>query len=327
MGRLIATEYVSLDGVFEGPGGGDEFKHSGWTFRIDRGDDGEAFKLDETLDTDALLFGRVTYEGMAAVWPRMSGEFADRWNSIPKFVVSSTLDDVSSWAPTTVIDGQLDTAIPELVDSIDGNIVIHGSGQLVQALLDLQLIDELRLMTFPIVLGSGRRLLRSGDAHRMHLVQTTTVGDGIVISAYEPELHYTVSGTLPAPIEQAWEAWTDPVRYGEWFRAVPGSVVLDVRPGGEWKLTTVGTDPAGTEQLGGRYVEVVPQRRLVMTTRFGDAETSMAMDFEPDGEATTLRISQSSRTRAEHDGGRAGSEMLLSWCADHLAAGRAWAGS
>lgn len=327
MGRLIATEYVSLDGVFEGPGSGEEFEHSGWTFRNDRGDDGSAFKLDETLDTEALLFGRVTYEGMAAVWPHMSGEFADRWNTIPKFVVSSTLRDVSSWGPTTVVDGPLEQAIPELVDSIDGNIVIHGSGQLVQALLDLQLIDELRLMTFPVVLGSGRRLLQSGDAHRMHLVDTMTVGDGIVISTYEPERHYMVTGTLPGPIEQAWDAWTDPVRYGKWFRAVPGSVELDVRPGGEWRLTTLGTDGDDPEHLSGRYVDVEPQRRLVMTTRFGNAETTMVMQFEPDGDKTTLRISQSSRSRAEHDGGRAGSEMLLSWCAEHLAAGRDRVGS
>lgn len=322
MGRLIATEYVSLDGVFEGPGGGDEFEHSGWTFRIDRGDDGNAFKLAETLDTEALLFGRVTYEGMAAVWPHMSGEFADRWNTIPKFVVSTTLRDVSSWAPTTVISGALDEAIPALVDSIDGNIVIHGSGALVRSLLDLQLVDELRLMTFPIALGSGRRLFGAGDAHRMHLIDTTCVGDGIVISRYEPELHYIVTGTLPAPIEQAWAAWTDPVRYGEWFRAVPGSVELDVRPGGEWRLTTAATEGGGTERLGGRYLEVEHQRRLVMTTRFGAAETTMTMEFEPVGAATTLHISQSSRSRAEHDGGRAGSEMLLAWCADHLASGR-----
>jgi uncharacterized protein YndB with AHSA1/START domain/dihydrofolate reductase len=292
---------------------------TGWTFRIDRGDDGTAFKLDETLHTSALLFGRVTYEGMAAVWPHMTGEFADRWNTIPKFVVSSTLDDVSSWSPTSVLNGPLDEVIPALVDSVDGNVVIHGSGQLVQALLDLQLVDELRLMTFPIVLGSGRRLLSGGDAHRMHLVDTKVVGDGITISTYEPELQYTVSGSLPAPVEQAWEAWTDPAQFGTWFRAVPDSVELDVRPGGEWRLTMAGTDGDEAEHLAGRYLEVEPQRRLVMTTRFGDTETTMAMEFEADGDSTTLRISQKSRSRAEHDGGRAGSEILLSWCADHLA--------
>jgi uncharacterized protein YndB with AHSA1/START domain/dihydrofolate reductase len=319
MGRLIATEYVSLDGVFEGPGGGDEFEHSGWTFRIDRGDAGNAFKLDETMETDALLFGRTTYRGMAEVWPHMTGEFADRWNTLPKFVVSSTLRDGSSWTPTTVLTGPLDETIPALVESIDGNIVIHGSGQLVRALLDLQLIDELRLMTFPVVLGSGRRLLESGHIHRMWLVDTTIVGDGIVISTYEPELHYTVSADFPAPVERVWHAWTDPVSYGEWFRAVPGSVDLDVRPGGEWRLDSAGTDGEGPERLSGRYLEVEPHCRLVMTARFGEAETTMTIDFEPDGDQTTLRISQDSRQRAEHEGGRAGSELLLGWCAEYLA--------
>lgn len=243
MGRLIITEYISLDGVFEGPGGGDEFAHSGWTFRIDRSDDGDAYKLDETRNTSALLFGRVTYDGMAAVWPHMDGEFADLWNSMPKFVVSSTLTD-PDWNNTTVIDADLARSIPEMLAQVDGDLVVHGSGTLVRALLDLELVDELRLMTFPIVLGSGRQLFGPADSpHRMHLRDIRTVGDGITITTYTPELTYRVHHNMPADLDTVWHAWTDPDEYGAWFGAVPGSVELDVRPGGDWHLTTTSTTP------------------------------------------------------------------------------------
>src|SRR5438128_367267 len=106
MGRIVVTEFVSLDGVMEAPGGGEDFKHSGWTFKINRGQEGDKFKLDETLHTEALLLGRVTYEGFAAAWPSMKGEFADKFNSMPKYVVSSTLKK-AGWNNSTVLKGDV----------------------------------------------------------------------------------------------------------------------------------------------------------------------------------------------------------------------------
>src|SRR5213080_4902566 len=155
--KLFVTEFVSLDGVMEDPGGAEDFKYGGWTFEIDRGDEGNKFKLDETLEADALLLGRVTYEGFAEAWPSREGEFADKFNNMPKYVVSSKLKD-PDWNNSTVLEGDLAEAVSRLREEHDGDIVVHGSGQLVQALLEDDLVDELRLMVFPVVLGSGRRL-------------------------------------------------------------------------------------------------------------------------------------------------------------------------
>ena len=186
MGKLVVTEYISLDGVIEAPGGGEDFVHAGWTFRITRGPEGDAFKLDETRNSDALLFGRVTYEGMAAVWPQMDGEFADLFNNLPKFVVSDTLSD-ASWNNTEVLTGDLRANIENVKGRFAGDIVVHGSARLVQALLELDLVDELRLMLFPIVLGSGKRLFADANsAKRLGLTSSTTVGDGIAVLTYVP---------------------------------------------------------------------------------------------------------------------------------------------
>lgn len=185
MGTLIVTEFVTLDGVAEGPGGGESFEHAGWTFRINRGEDGDAFKLDETRDTAALLFGRKTYEGMAAVWPKMTGEYADMWNSVPKYVVSSTLKD-PEWNNTTVLDGDVAKDVKRIVEEIDGYVVIHGSITLVNELLRCGLVDELRLMTFPVILGSGRRLISPSETPgNWKLKSVQSVGDGIVITTYQ----------------------------------------------------------------------------------------------------------------------------------------------
>src|SRR6476469_6922949 len=154
MGRIVITEFVSLDGVMEAPGGGEGFKYDGWTFEIERGDDGNQFKLDETMSSAALLLGRRTYEGFAAAWPEREGEFADRFNSMPKYVVSSTLRD-PSWTNTTVLSGQVADAVRRLKKQESGDVVVHGSCQLVQALIENDLVDELRLMVFPVVLGTG----------------------------------------------------------------------------------------------------------------------------------------------------------------------------
>src|ERR671936_2633922 len=184
MGRIVVTEFVSLDGVMEDPGGAEDFRYGGWTFEIDRGEEGNKFKLDETLDSEALLLGRVTYEGFAAAWPSRQGEFAEKFNSMPKYVVSSTLRS-PEWNNTTVLDGDVVGSVSRLRDELTGNIVVHASGRLVQALLEHDLVDELRLMVFPVVLGSGKRLFgETNDKKRLHLVDSQTVGDGVTILIY-----------------------------------------------------------------------------------------------------------------------------------------------
>jgi dihydrofolate reductase len=186
LGRIVVTEFVSLDGVMEDPGGAEGFKYGGWSFEIPRGEEGDTFKLDETLGTEALLLGRVTYEGFAAAWPSREGEFADKFNSMPKYVVSSTLKE-PEWNNSTVLDGDVVKAVSKLRQEQDGDIVVHGSAQLVQALLEHDLVDELRLMVFPVVLGSGKRLFGdTSDKKRLRLVDTKTVGDGVSILIYEP---------------------------------------------------------------------------------------------------------------------------------------------
>src|SRR6478735_7831677 len=138
MGQIVVTEFVSLDGVMEDPGGAEDFKHGGWSFKISRGDEGDKFKLDEALDAEALLLGRVTYEGFAEAWPSRDGEFADKFNTMPKYVVSSTLKD-PEWTNSTVLNGDLADEVSKLKREQDGDIVVHGSAQLAQALIDQDL--------------------------------------------------------------------------------------------------------------------------------------------------------------------------------------------
>ena len=184
MGKIVVTEFVSLDGVIEAPGGGEEYEHAGWTFAIARGDEGDQFKLDETMNSEALLLGRVTYEGFAAAWPRMRGEFADKFNGMPKYVVSSTLQD-PDWNNTTVLAGDVVEEVAALRERLDGEIVVHGSAQLVQTLIEHGLVDELRLMLFPVVLGRGKRLFgETSDKRRLRLTDSRTVGDGVAILTY-----------------------------------------------------------------------------------------------------------------------------------------------
>ena len=186
MGRIVVTEFVSLDGVMEDPGGGEGFKHGGWSFEISRGDEGDKFKLDEALAAEALLLGRVTYEGFAAAWPSRDGEFADKFNTMPKYVVSSTLEE-PEWNNSTVLKGDLAEEVAKLKQEHDGDIVVHGSAQLVQALIEHDLVDELRLMVFPVVLGSGKRLFgETSDKKPLRLVDSKMVGDGVAILIYEP---------------------------------------------------------------------------------------------------------------------------------------------
>jgi dihydrofolate reductase len=186
MGRIVVTEFVSLDGVMEAPGGGEEFKHGGWSFEISRGDDGDKFKLDETLSAEALLLGRVTYEGFAAAWPSREGEFADKFNTMPKYVVSSTLEE-PEWNNSAVLKGDVAAEVAKLKAEQDGDIVVHGSARLVQTLIEHDLVDELRLMVFPLVLGTGKRLFgETSDKKLLRLVDSKVVGDGVSILVYQP---------------------------------------------------------------------------------------------------------------------------------------------
>jgi dihydrofolate reductase len=186
VGRIVITEFMSLDGVVEDPGGAEDFKHSGWSFEISRGDEGDQFKLDETMSSEALLLGRVTYEGFAKAWPSRDGEFADKFNSMPKYVVSSTLED-PEWNNSTVLKGDVAEEVTRLRREQDGDIVVHGSPRLAQTLIEHDLVDELRLMVFPVVLGGGKRLFgETSDKKTMRLVDSKTVGDGVAILTYEP---------------------------------------------------------------------------------------------------------------------------------------------
>jgi dihydrofolate reductase len=186
MGKIVVTEFVSLDGVIEDPGGAEDFKYGGWSFEVNRGDEGDKFKLDEALASDALLLGRVTYEAFATSWPSRSGEFADKFNSMPKYVVSSTLED-ADWNNSTVLSGNLVDEVSKVKQAHDADIVVHGSAQLVRTLLEHDLVDEMRLMVFPVVLGSGKRLFgETTDKKPLKLVDSKTVGDGVAILTYAP---------------------------------------------------------------------------------------------------------------------------------------------
>jgi dihydrofolate reductase len=185
MGRIVVTEFVSLDGVMEDPGGAEDFKHGGWSFEIDRGEEGDKFKLDETMASEALLLGRRTYEGFAEAWPSREGEFADKFNNMPKYVVSSTLQD-PEWTNSTVLSGDLAEQIEQVKDRHDGDVVVHGSAQLVQELFERDLVDELRLMVFPVVLGAGKRLFGdTSDKKSLRLADSKSVGDGVTVLVYE----------------------------------------------------------------------------------------------------------------------------------------------
>jgi dihydrofolate reductase len=185
MGRIVVTEFVSLDGVVEDPGGSEDFKYGGWSFEFDRGPEGNEFKFEETRASAAMLLGRVTYEGFAESWPSREGEFADKFNSMPKYVVSSTLTH-PEWTNTTVLQGDdLVEGVSKLKQEADGDVVVHGSAQLAQTLIAHDLVDELRLMVFPVVLGTGKRLFGDpGEKKTLRLVDSKVVGDGVVILTY-----------------------------------------------------------------------------------------------------------------------------------------------
>ena len=186
MGRIVVSQFITLDGVFEDPGGSEQFERGGWAFEYERGADGDQFKLDEVMASDGLLLGRVTYEGFAAAWPSREGDFADKFNGMPKYVVSTTLGD-PEWNNSTVIGEDIAARVAGLKSAHDGDVLVNGSGQLVRLLVDEGLVDELRLMVFPILLGAGRKLFEDGAAASLSLVESKPVGpDGVVILTYRP---------------------------------------------------------------------------------------------------------------------------------------------
>ncbi|HEY4346063.1 MAG TPA: dihydrofolate reductase family protein [Gaiellaceae bacterium] len=178
MGKVVVTEFLTLDGVMEDPGGGETFDRGGWAFKFDRGAEGDKFKFDELEAADAQLLGRVTYEGFAKAWPTMeAGEFGEKMNSMPKFVVSSTLTS-AEWNNSTVLSGSLADEVATLKARYEGNILVAGSARLVQSLLAEGLVDELRLMVFPVVLGAGKRLFADASGQTaFETVESRQAGD------------------------------------------------------------------------------------------------------------------------------------------------------
>jgi len=184
VGKLVVTEFISLDGVIEDPGGAESYAHGGWTFKFDRGAEGNSFKLEEIRAADAQLLGRRTYEGFAKAWPSIEDEagFAEKMNTMPKFVVSSTLE-TAEWNNSTVLKGDLRNDVEGLKEQFDGDILVAGSAQLVQGLLREGLVDEIRLMVFPVALGGGKRLFEDdGVLRSFSLTETKRMGDAVVLT-------------------------------------------------------------------------------------------------------------------------------------------------
>ncbi len=186
MGRVVVTEFVSVDGVIQAPGDPGEYERGGWA--RGGGQAGNQFKFDELMASDAQLLGRVTYEGFAKAWPTMEGTggFGEKMNAMPKFVASTTLRD-PEWENTSILDADLGSSVTGLKDRYDGDILVAGSAQLVQSLLELDLVDELRLMVFPVVLGKGTRLFGETSALKpLELVDSTPLSDGVFVLTYRP---------------------------------------------------------------------------------------------------------------------------------------------
>jgi dihydrofolate reductase len=187
MGRIVVTEFVSLDGVMEDPGGSEHTKNGAWTFKYNRGDEGNKFKVDETNNAEAQLLGRVTYEGFAEAWPQRSGDpFSDKFNSMPKYVISQTLKK-ADWNNSTILKGNVVEEVKNLKQRLKGDILVSGSARLVQTLIANDLVDQLNLMVFPVILGTGKRLFGETSAMKpLQLAESKTVGDGIAILIYRP---------------------------------------------------------------------------------------------------------------------------------------------
>ncbi len=185
MARIVVTEYISVDGVVEAPSGTETFERVGWTDAFTRGPDGDRFKLDEARASDALLLGRVTYETFAPVWPHYEGELADKLNLMPKYVISATLED-PEWNNTTVLRGDVVEEVTKLKEKYQGDVLVYGSPQLVQTLIEHDLVDAIHLQVYPIIVGAGKRLFADTSATKhLGLAEGKTVGDGVQILTYE----------------------------------------------------------------------------------------------------------------------------------------------
>jgi dihydrofolate reductase len=187
MGKIVISENVTLDGVIQDPTGEEGFGRGGWGRMGNKTREAWAKVLtDEALGTKALLLGRRTYEDFAPRWSSRSGEWADRLNSLPKYVVSATLED-PDWNNSTVLKGDVVNEVSKLKQKVNGDILVYASGRLVHALMEHDLVDELRLMTFPFVLGAGERLFgETSDQKPMRLLDTRTVGDDLAFLTYQP---------------------------------------------------------------------------------------------------------------------------------------------
>jgi len=188
MGKLVVTEFISLDGIIEDPGGSEGSEHGGWSFRHPA-PDGEQFKGDELRDSDVQLLGRVTYEGFAAAWPAMeeaTGDYGKKMNAMPKVVVSTTLTE-PTWNNTTIISGNVADEVARLKAQYDGDILVQGSATLAQTLAEHGLVDEYRLMVHPVVLGTGKRLFSGSAAGTdLQLVDSRKVGPDVLLLIYRP---------------------------------------------------------------------------------------------------------------------------------------------
>ena len=188
MGKVVVTQFVTLDGVIEDPGGSEGFDRGGWAFKFERGEEGDKFKLDEVMAADGLLLGRITYEGFAEAWPSRTGEFADKFNGMRKYVVSSSIAE-PEWNNSTVIrpDDIVDE-VGKLREAAGGDILVNGSARLVETLVERDHVDEYRLMVFPLVIGAGKRLFgETGAPKSLALASSQPVGsDGVVVLTYRP---------------------------------------------------------------------------------------------------------------------------------------------
>jgi dihydrofolate reductase len=186
MSNLIVSEFVTLDGVMEAPGGEPTHPHSGWVFDF-MSPEQERYKLDEVHEAESLLLGRVTYEGFSAAWPERKGEFADKMNSMPKYVVSSTLSEPLEWSNSTLIGGDVAAEVAKLRQQDGGPILVAGSQTLVHSLIENDLVDELRLMLFPVLIGGGKRVFPdSREKRSLKLVDTKQFDSGVVVHHYRP---------------------------------------------------------------------------------------------------------------------------------------------
>jgi dihydrofolate reductase len=186
MAKLIVTEFVTLDGVMEAPGGEPTHPHTGWVFDY-IGPEQEQYKLDETLEAESLLVGRVTYEGFSAAWPQYEGDFADKMNSMPKYVVSSKLSEPLAWNNSTLVKGDVADEVAKLKQRDRGPILVAGSATLVHSLIENDLVDELRLMVFPVAIGGGKRVFPDSRQKKgFQLADTQTFPSGVSVSTYHP---------------------------------------------------------------------------------------------------------------------------------------------